>query len=169
MLSTALKLAEEFTPEQKALLESSVHAVTKDCHVDGGNDMAFAELLNLYRQLCGFMSSNIHSMNLSIIDNVCDYLNEHYTDPNLCLDIVAEHFTVSYYFLSHIFKSETNKSFSDRLNDTRIYHAMELLKATGLPVQTIAKQVGYTNWSTFLRAFRKRADLTPVQYRHAHS
>ena len=169
MLSTALKLAEEFTPEQKALLESSVHAVTKDCHVDGGNDMAFAELLNLYRQLCGFMSSNIHSKNLSMIDNVCDYLNEHYTDPNLCLDIVAEHFTVSYYFLSHIFKSETNKSFSDRLNDTRIYHAMELLKATGLPVQTIAKQVGYTNWSTFLRAFRKRADLTPVQYRHAHS
>lgn len=55
------------------------------------------------------------------------------------------------------------------LNDTRIYHAMELLKATSLPVQTIAKQVGYTNWSTFLRAFRKRADLTPVQYRHAHS
>ena len=44
--------------------------------------------------------------------------------------------------------------------------AMELLRTTALPVQEVCAQVGYTNWSTFLRAFRKRAGTTPLQYRN---
>ena len=59
--------------------------------------------------------------------------------------------------------------FSDMLNDTRIYRAMDLLSNTDLSVQAVAEQVGYTNWSTFLRAFKKRVDMTPVQYRKSHT
>ena len=79
---------------------------------------------------------------------------------------MAEHLGVSYYFLSRIFKSETNQSFSDLLGDVRVYRAMELLRTTALPVPEVCAQVGYTNWSTFLRAFRKRAGTTPLQYRN---
>ena len=127
------------------------------------------ELLALYRQLCGFMSSSMHDKNQSIIENVRKYLGEHYTDPSLCLDSGAEHLGVSYYFLSRIFTAEGNQSFSDMLNDTGIYRAMGLLHSTDLPVQSISEQAGYTNWSTFLRAFKKRTDLTPLQYRKNHA
>ena len=48
-----------------------------------------------------------------------------------------------------------------RNNDIRIHHAMDLLTNTQCAVQEISAQVGYTNWSTFLRAFRKRAGTTP--------
>ena len=51
------------------------------------------------------------------------------------------------------------------LNDIRIHHAMDLLTNTQCAVQEISAQVGYTNWSTFLRAFRKRTGTTPLQYR----
>lgn len=126
----------------------------------------FLEILGFYEHLCGATSSDIHRKNQAIIENVRTYLNERYADPTLCLDSVAEHLGVSYYFLSRIFKSETSQSFSDLLNDTRVRRAMELLRTTNIPVQDVCVQVGYTNWSTFLRAFRKRAGTTPLQYRN---
>lgn len=169
MLSTAFKLADELPPEQRKAVEAGMQRAQQVERVNSGSLLYFTELLALYRQLCGFMSSSMHDKNQSIIENVRKYLGEHYTDPSLCLDSVAEHLGVSYYFLSRIFKAEANQSFSDMLNDTRIYRAMDLLHSTDLPVQSISEQVGYTNWSTFLRAFKKRTDLTPLQYRKNHA
>ena len=56
-------------------------------------------------------------------------------------------------------------SFSDLLNDICVRYAMKLLASTPNTVQEISAAVGCTNWSTFLRAFRKRTSTTPVQYR----
>lgn len=160
---TALKAIEQLPEELRAQLESDARQL-RESELPG--DARLREILAFYERLCGATSNDIHLKNQTVIANVLEYLNEHYADPTLCLDSVAEHLEVSYYFLSRIFKSETNQSFSDLLNDTRVRRAAELLRTTQIPVQEVCTQVGYTNWSTFLRAFRKRAGTTPLQYRN---
>lgn len=160
---TALKAIEQMPAELRASLEEEANRLQAS-QLTG--EARFREILAFYERLCGATSNDIHQKNQAVIENVREYLNERYADPTLCLDSVAEHLGVSYYFLSRIFKSETNQSFSDLLGDVRVYRAMELLRTTALPVQEVCAQVGYTNWSTFLRAFRKRAGTTPLQYRN---
>ncbi len=160
---TALKAIEQTPAELRASLEEEAKRLQAS-QLTG--EARFREILAFYERLCGATSNDIHQKNQAVIENVREYLNERYADPTLCLDSVAEHLGVSYYFLSRIFKSETNQSFSDLLGDVRVYRAMELLRTTALPVQEVCAQVGYTNWSTFLRAFRKRAGTTPLQYRN---
>lgn len=163
---TALKTIEQMPAELRDALEEGARQLEASSL---RGEARFREILAFYERLCGATSNDIHLKNQAVIENVREYLNEQYADPTLCLDSVAEHLGVSYYFLSRIFKSETNQSFSDLLGDVRIYRAMELLRTTALPVQEVCTQVGYTNWSTFLRAFRKRAGTTPLQYRNLFS
>ena len=73
------------------------------------------------------------------------------------------------FFASRLFKEEVGKGFSELVNEIRVRHAMHLLTETSEPIQSIAQQVGYNNWSTFLRAFRKIAGVTPLQYRQNHA
>lgn len=167
MTATAKKAYEQLSGEAQNVLESEADRIIRIPMRELGQEQTFNEILAFYRQICNAATSDMHVKNQRIIENVREYLSENYTDSNICLDNVAEHLGVSYYFLSRIFKSETNQSFSDMLNDTRIYRAMELLRCTNMSVQDISIQVGYTNWSTFLRAFRKRAGMTPLQYRNA--
>ncbi|MGF1623984.1 MAG: AraC family transcriptional regulator [Alphaproteobacteria bacterium] len=51
------------------------------------------------------------------------------------------------------------------LRDLRLRHAARLLEVTNLPVQTIAKCVGYTSRSYFTRAFRVLFGTTPRTFR----
>ena len=162
MCATALKATDQLSADLRGSFEADAQALMNGSKI---GDECFAGILSLYEKLCNLTYSDIHKKNQAIIENVREYLSSNYADVSLCLDNVADHLGVSYYFLSRIFKSETNQSFTDMLGDVRVQHAMDLLRTTQLSVQDICTSVGYTNWSTFLRAFRKRAGTTPLQYR----
>ncbi|GEP95711.1 helix-turn-helix transcriptional regulator [Chitinophaga cymbidii] len=49
---------------------------------------------------------------------------------------------------------------------TRITEACILLLETDMPVKDIAHEVGYTDSSAFIRAFKQNVGQTPLQYRH---
>lgn len=63
------------------------------------------------------------------------------------------------------FKEKTGMTPNAYLNHVRIEKAMELLINTQYRVIDIALQTGYTNGSSFTRAFRRSVGLSPVQYR----
>jgi AraC-like DNA-binding protein len=56
-------------------------------------------------------------------------------------------------------------SFQEILDNTRHYLARELLKNTGIPLTDVAVQLGFSEPSTFFRAFKKWEGTTPGQYR----
>lgn len=58
-----------------------------------------------------------------------------------------------------------NTSFSKLLNDFRFALAKRLLRATPEPIENIVYLTGFSEPSTFYRAFKRWASLTPVQYR----
>jgi len=63
------------------------------------------------------------------------------------------------------FKTLTNRTFSDFLNEVRISFAIKLLQQSDLSVTQIALECGYTNISYFNRCFKKINKVSPKAYR----
>jgi YesN/AraC family two-component response regulator len=68
-------------------------------------------------------------------------------------------------YLSRVFKRETGVSLSQYIASKRMELAVRLLENEKLSVASVAAQVGYSNVSYFVTAFKKRFSLPPVQYR----
>ena len=68
----------------------------------------------------------------------------------------------------HRYLSEAGTSFQAMRNEVMIDVAREALVETGASVTGIAQQLGYSETSAFVRAFRRLVGTTPLQYRRAH-
>lgn len=168
LAATALK-ALSSDDIHKDSMSAAIRLLTMLGHEHLSLEEAFDKLRVLYVQLCLDSMEANQSKNERVMARILDYLQENHADSSLGLDSVAERFGVSYYYLSRLFKEEVGKGFSELVNEIRVRHAMHLLTETSEPIQSIAQQVGYNNWSTFLRAFRKIAGVTPLQYRQNHA
>lgn len=80
---------------------------------------------------------------------------------------VADTLSLSYPYLSKIFKNCYGTTLSDYLNSYRIEKSCELLAAGGATLETIAAAVGYNNTQSFQRFFRKYKGMTPTEYRRS--
>lgn len=63
------------------------------------------------------------------------------------------------------FAKATGMSPLDYVHALRLEEAKQLLETTDLPVEAIANEVGYEDTSFFGRLFRRKAGITPLQYR----
>jgi transcriptional regulator GlxA family with amidase domain len=63
------------------------------------------------------------------------------------------------------FTNATGMSPLDYVHALRLEEAKLLLETTDLPVEAIANEVGYEDTSFFGRLFRRKAGITPLQYR----
>ncbi|KIL39127.1 hypothetical protein SD70_22115 [Gordoniibacillus kamchatkensis] len=92
------------------------------------------------------------------------YIKSNYA-IDLSLKQAAEMVNVSEGYLSHLFKKELHKSFTEYVNQIRVDKAAELLHETNWPHYKIAEQVGYENINYFGRVFKKLKGMSPKQYR----
>lgn len=99
------------------------------------------------------------------IAKVCGYMEEHYSD-NISLTDVATLIGMSDSAFSHFFKSKTNTTFIDYLNNLRIAQACQLLTETNQTVAEICYSCGFNNMSNFIRMFKKKKQYTPNEYRN---
>lgn len=99
-----------------------------------------------------------------IIVQVQDYIDHHFTEK-ITLDILAKEFSVSKYHLARLYKRYTGYSIIDYLITLRITYAKQLLQFTNLTIQSISYSVGIDNISHFINLFKKREDITPLQFR----
>ncbi|MBR0386072.1 MAG: helix-turn-helix transcriptional regulator, partial [Erysipelotrichaceae bacterium] len=81
------------------------------------------------------------------------------------LDDVARHFSYTPEYTSRLIKKVTNSTFMNLVTDSRMKHAVSLLKSTRLSIAQISSQVGYENTENFIRTFRKKYNMTPSAYR----
>ena len=99
-----------------------------------------------------------------LVKDVCEYLFIHYNQA-INLEKLAEKFSVSKFYLSHIFKKETGKSIGAYLEDIRMLRAKELLHDNAFSISEVASLVGFPDNNYFTKAFKKKAGLTPSKYR----
>ncbi len=96
------------------------------------------------------------------------YISEHF-NRKLTIQETAEAAFISSHALSLAFKDVTGITFKEYLLLFRVTEAKKLLAATDLPIEEIACRVGYINVNNFIKIFRDREQLTPLQYRKQFS
>lgn len=96
---------------------------------------------------------------------ICDYIAQHFCEEDMCLKKLTDIFGIHRTLISKMIKSYTGKSFSDYLLDLRIEQATKLLHNSDLAITAITEKIGYTNYTTFKRAFIRAMGLSPREYR----
>ena len=95
---------------------------------------------------------------------IAKYIEEHYSDPMLDVNMLANEFNINRSYLSTKFREEMGVGLSDYIVQCRINKAKELLK-TDMSINQIAQQVGFSSKVVYCRAFKKYENITSMQYR----
>jgi AraC-like DNA-binding protein len=85
------------------------------------------------------------------------------TSPPTLKDLAKE-IALNEYRLKEGFKNIYGKTVFQYLNDYRLDVARHMLDSGSLKVNDVAYQIGYTNPSHFIAAFRKKFGITPKKY-----
>lgn len=93
-----------------------------------------------------------------------NFISEKYAEPIKISDI-ANYCGLNRSYLTRIFKYATNDTPQEYLIHYRINKARELLTTTDLPIQHIARSVGYLDPFAFSKLFKKKTGLSPTDYR----
>ena len=95
---------------------------------------------------------------------IVGYLGEHFTE-RLPLSDVAARFGLSPQYFSSFFREHFGRTFTQHINSLRIEQAARLLRETDLPVMEVGFQVGFDNFSYFIKRFRQVYGVSPSNYR----
>lgn len=102
-------------------------------------------------------STSIHSDEL--IDALITYINNH-----LCADLSIEALSQKFYcsksYLMHKFKNKTGCSIHNYIQKKRLSKALDLIKKKE-PITSACLQCGFTDYSTFSRAFHRIYHCSP--------
>ncbi|GIP40613.1 putative HTH-type transcriptional regulator YtdP [Paenibacillus sp. J31TS4] len=120
-----------------------------------------APMLQVFRDR---RDSQYHNLSEQMIDMI-----QKEFDTDLTLEECASRLHYNAFYLSNVFKRETDMTFSEYLSMYRFQMARKWLTETDLPVKDIASRLRYTNPQNFIRSFRKHEDMTPGQYRAKYS
>lgn len=96
------------------------------------------------------------------IAEILSYINLHLTE-NLSNETLAERFYVSKYYLMHKFKKHTGYTLHSYIQQKRLLQAADMIKS-GTPVLKASSLCGFSDYSTFLRAFRKFYGTSPRDF-----
>lgn len=127
----------------------------------GSNLLIRATVSQILLLLSTSSAENASGTRRGIIPEVITYLGEHLSDPTLSLDGIAQRFFISKYYLCREFHEHTGVSLFTYLNTKRIALAKSLLDK-GTPAAEVAEQVGYRDYSSFYRAYRKTTGSSPA-------
>ncbi|MDE7187451.1 MAG: AraC family transcriptional regulator, partial [Lachnospiraceae bacterium] len=95
------------------------------------------------------------------------YIQEHYS--TITLEQLAAHLHYTVPYCSRYIKKLFGCTFSQLLKQIRFRKADLLLKNSTLTINQISKMIGYENPENFMRAFKKRHQMTPSQYRNLYA
>ena len=99
------------------------------------------------------------------VNTYVDYMEQHFDDPELCASSLANEFHVSEKYLFTLFKKKTGYSPTSYLHHIRMEKAAQLLRETDDTVQNISVQVGFANFGTFYKAFKREFGVAPGKFR----
>lgn len=103
-----------------------------------------------------------------LIHSVQEFIHNHYTDPELNNQEIANQFNYHPYHINRLMKTHTKKTLHEYLTDHRLHMAKNFLRTTTLNVTLIAEKTGFSSYTYFIKLFRERTGITPLQYRKTH-
>jgi AraC-like DNA-binding protein len=100
-----------------------------------------------------------------LLGSAIEYIHSHYSDPDLTVELIAQHINYSASHMRKLFKDVYNCSPTEYLFHYRLETAKRLLAETDETARAISEKVGYLNSKYFYNIFKKSADMTTYEYR----
>ncbi len=120
-----------------------------------------AEYINVVEQI----KENKINQHSDIIMTIKAYIDENYTDCNLCIEQISTKFKINESYFSHSFKQHLGEGFVKYLQNLRISHACRIIESgKKIKHSDIMEQVGFNSSTTFRRAFREVTNMSPSEY-----
>lgn len=98
-----------------------------------------------------------------LLNRVLDYIETH-LDEKISLKSTAQRFFVSQSTISQTFRKKMGISFYRCVTQRRLIAAKELIMQ-GMPLESVNERVGFSDYSTFYRAFKQEFGISPQQFR----
>jgi len=134
-------------------------------HIDAMRRMsALYETLAIMMELNENENTHAQNNNVKYVNMAIDCIATGYSE-NIKISEIASKVGINRSYLTSIFKQQLNMSPQEYLINFRIEIASELLRTTTEPIGSIAVAVGYSDPLTFSKAFRKKTNMTPTEYR----
>jgi len=125
-----------------------------------------ALMTEMFRSYCRLVKDHATKQYSPIIQKIITIVDYDIT-ANLSLNALATMLNVNPSYLSSRFKSETERTLTDYVNQKRVNHAKHLLKTTNLQIQTVAQHCGILDLHYFSKLFKRYTGQTPKEYRDA--
>ncbi len=140
------------------LIFSRMHTLD---HTLGWFDNLFEEYLSAIHRM-ELLKSDKYYQEVKFIQ---DYIDKHFSDPNLSVESLSESVGYTANYFSKIFKKITGMCLHDYIKMVRINQAKDQLKNTKLTIREISDMTGFINQNYFYSSFKKETGLTPALYR----
>ena len=96
--------------------------------------------------------------------SIRDYINEHFSE-DISLGKICKERCLNVSYTSRKFKEIIGVSFETYLQNIRIQNACTMLIETNDSVEAIVEKVGYTDYDSFRRVFKRILNTSPLKYR----
>ena len=127
-----------------------------------GNTMQL--LIQCVRAMCDSQKAHLKSEKPELLDDVVSYIESH-LGQKITLADTAQRFYVSENTIGLTFQKKMHVSFYHYVTQRRLIAAKSLmLKERNLDI--ISEKVGFSDYSTFYRAFKKEFGISPREYRN---
>lgn len=111
---------------------------------------------NVLQQPKAFIETAVYHE--KVVD-VIAYIQEHLAEE-ISIDILAEKFYISKYYLMRQFRQATGYSVHKYLNEKRIQAARQMI-LSGIPASTACYECGFKDYSTFAKRFKQIVGTAP--------
>lgn len=140
---------------------------------------SFYEIMPILERVCRLRNEELEEISVdlpgseptkgTLAAKIADYIRMRYTDENLNVANIGEHFHISPYYASKVFKKVTDENILDYIGRIRVEKAKELMCSSNLTMEEIMDYVGFSNMKTFARIFSKFEGSTPSKYKKQHN
>jgi two-component system response regulator YesN len=123
------------------------------------------QFFSLFHELKRKLEEKRSMKHEDMIKKMNEIIERDYSNPNLCLNSIAEELVMSPIYISRLYKQHTLIALTDVIQDVRMNKSKKLLKESNLSVADIAEKTGFTSSSYFYRLFKKSNGVTPNDFR----
>lgn len=96
---------------------------------------------------------------------IIKYINDNLSSPSLSIKEISDKFYISRYNLMHKFKKQTGYTVHNYIIQKKLIAVKKLIQK-GVPAVQASENIGFSDYSAFLRAFKKLFNASPRQFQN---
>lgn len=164
LMEKAVPVFTHLTKEQFETLENLLKILKDNFENKQQRQLTDNALSTLLLYFFGLDTKKVNTVLTDRLSEIYLYLQEHFSE-NITIDDIASHFALNKNYLCTYFKKNTDKTIIECLRELRLMYASHLVVCTEKTTQEICFDAGYSSISNFLRDFKKRFNVSPLEMR----